>query len=164
MAHKKRMITDQVEADLPITPMLDMSFQLLAFFIMTFHPAPTEGQIAMSLPPPDQGGQIGIPDPSADKPTKYIVRVLASETGTIQGMSVREEGSAVAEAKDIGVNPDNYLNELKARINELKGKPAKLTLEIDDKLLEAYVVQLIDGGIQAGFSDISPVPSDVKKR
>ena len=35
---RRRQGTDFVEPDLPITPMLDMSFQLLAFFIMTFKP------------------------------------------------------------------------------------------------------------------------------
>ncbi|HEV3439880.1 MAG TPA: biopolymer transporter ExbD [Gemmata sp.] len=161
---RHHMVTDQVEADLPITPMLDMSFQLLAFFIMTFHPAPTEGQIAMTLPPATEGGASGIPDPSADKPTKYIVHVVASETGTIKSMTVREEGSAAAEAKEIGVDIQNYFKELQALTKSLNGKPAKLTLEIDEKLLEAYVVQLIDHGIRAGFIDISPVPSDSKNR
>ena len=46
-----------MEPDLPITPMLDMSFQLLAFFIMTFKPADTEGQIALTLPK-DEGGPV----------------------------------------------------------------------------------------------------------
>src|SRR3954451_20142197 len=37
---------------LPITPMLDMTFQLLFFFIVNFRPAPStiEGQIDMGLP------------------------------------------------------------------------------------------------------------------
>src|SRR3954451_19868488 len=37
---------------LPITPMLDMTFQLLFFFIVNFRPAPStiEGQIDMALP------------------------------------------------------------------------------------------------------------------
>src|SRR5204863_9650206 len=36
---------------LPITPMLDMSFQLLAFFILTFRPSNAlEGQMDMALP------------------------------------------------------------------------------------------------------------------
>ncbi len=34
-----------------ITPMLDMAFQLLSFFILTYHPAPIEGQFAMNLLP-----------------------------------------------------------------------------------------------------------------
>jgi biopolymer transport protein ExbD len=164
MARHRKMVTDQVEADLPIIPMLDMSFQLLSFFIMTFHPSPTEAQISMSLPPPQEGGGVGIPDPSADKPTKYVVHVVASETGTIKSMSIREDGSAVAEAKELGADIANYFKELKGRTQELKGKPAKLTLEIDEKLLEAYVVQLIDHGIRADFIDISPVPSDTRNR
>ena len=38
------------EPNLPITPMLDMAFQLLAFFVMTYHPSDLEGQMDLSLP------------------------------------------------------------------------------------------------------------------
>ncbi len=31
--------------------MLDMAFQLLTFFILTYHPMPTEGQFLMNLMP-----------------------------------------------------------------------------------------------------------------
>jgi hypothetical protein len=34
---------------LPITPMLDMAFQLLTFFIFTYHPTALEGQMALRL-------------------------------------------------------------------------------------------------------------------
>jgi biopolymer transport protein ExbD len=164
MAHGKRMGTEQVEPDLPITPMLDMSFQLLAFFIMTFHPAPTEAQIAMALPQQDGGPAANIPDLSSDKPAKYVVRVTAAEPGgTIKSMSLREDGAA-GEGKDLGANIQTYLTELKGLVQQAKGKPIKLTLELDEKLLEAYVVQLIDTAIQADISDISPVPADPKKR
>ena len=40
MMKRKKKKPDYVEPDLPITPMLDMSFQLLAFFVMTFNPTP----------------------------------------------------------------------------------------------------------------------------
>jgi len=53
--HRHRQKPDHVEPDLPITPMLDMSFQLLAFFIMTFHPTQTEGQIMVALPKQEGG-------------------------------------------------------------------------------------------------------------
>src|SRR3954469_12161039 len=39
------------EVEIQITPMLDMAFQLLTFFILTYHPAPTEGQFNMNLLP-----------------------------------------------------------------------------------------------------------------
>ena len=39
-----------------------------------------------------------------------------------------------------------------------------MTLEIGEKLVQEYVVQLVDHGIRAGFTDISPVPIDPKDR
>src|SRR5271170_6646404 len=47
---KKRRGAENVELNL--AAMLDMAFQLLAFFILTFKPAPVEGQINLNLPPP----------------------------------------------------------------------------------------------------------------
>lgn len=38
--------------DLNLAAMLDMAFQLLTFFILTFRPAPIEGQLGLHLPPP----------------------------------------------------------------------------------------------------------------
>jgi biopolymer transport protein ExbD len=160
---RKKLGTLEAEADLPITPMLDMSFQLLAFFIMTFKPTPTEAQIAMTLPPPQEGGASAIPDPSADKPTKYVARINATENGTIKNITIREDGSA-AEPKDVGADAENLMKELKDLNEKLKGKPGKLTLEIDDKLLEDAVVKVLDASIQGGFMDISPVPIEQKKR
>jgi biopolymer transport protein ExbD len=42
-----------VQLSLIVTPMLDMSFQVLAFFIMTYHPSALEGHIPGSLVPPE---------------------------------------------------------------------------------------------------------------
>lgn len=55
MAHKHKAPPGAagVQLSLIITPMLDMSFQILAFFIMTYHPAALEGHIPGSLVPPD---------------------------------------------------------------------------------------------------------------
>ena len=41
-----------VALGLIITPMLDMSFQILSFFIMTYHPSALEGHVNGTLPPP----------------------------------------------------------------------------------------------------------------
>src|SRR6516165_3079795 len=45
----KSKLPDEIQ--IPITPMLDMAFQLLTFFILTYRPAPTEGQFVMNLMP-----------------------------------------------------------------------------------------------------------------
>lgn len=180
LSHKrKRAGTDFVEPDLPITPMLDMSFQLLAFFIMTFKPAPTEGQIMLALPK-EEGGGIGIPNPvDTEKPLHYVVRVIAADDGTIEKMTLSEEGSAATQGKDLkaGLYKDpktgqdmtmaqvyqKELTDLAAGMAQQK-RTGKLTLELHPKLVQDYVIQLVDIGIRAGFNDISPVPIEKKDR
>jgi len=177
MSRRKRMNVEYVEPELPITPMLDMSFQLLAFFIMTFRPAATEGQIAMSLPPPDLGGpSTNIPSITEDKPQKWIAKITATEAGKIANINLREDGAAATEGEDLGADPKTFLKRVqgyadaeKKRIEAAKAKgqiipPPKLTLEIGEKLLQAHVIQMFDASVQAGFSDIAPVPIDKAKR
>lgn len=52
----------QSSVDLNLAAMLDMAFQLLAFFVLTFRPAPIEGQLSMHLPPP-----VPITNPQSDQ-------------------------------------------------------------------------------------------------
>jgi biopolymer transport protein ExbD len=47
---KKRKLPEAGELNL--AAMLDMAFQMLAFFILTFKPAPVEGEVLVRLPPP----------------------------------------------------------------------------------------------------------------
>ncbi len=169
---RKRQGTDHVEPDLPITPMLDMSFQLLAFFIMTFKPAPTEGQIALTLPK-DEGSANPQSTPSPvdeAKPKLYIVRVTATGDGSIEKMTIMDseapdqgEEIKAAAGKDQVEAYHAALAKRSAQLEKDK-RPGKITLELSEQLLQAYVVQLVDQGIRAGFSDISPVPIDPKKR
>ncbi len=52
MKRKKKWHPDGgVDLGIMITPMLDMAFQLLAFFIMTFQPSPSEAALDGSLLP-----------------------------------------------------------------------------------------------------------------
>src|SRR5947207_9141162 len=166
---RRRKPSEHVEPDLPITPMLDMSFQLLSFFIMTFKPAPTEGQIAMSLPPAEEGSQsaTAIPDLTSVKPLKLAVRVIPDEDGNIAMLNIREDGAADPKGRDLGADPQIFFKEVKAVADSEAAKrekeraagqpvtpPPKLTLEIGDKVKQGPVVQLVDLAYRAGFSDI----------
>jgi biopolymer transport protein ExbD len=51
MSRKKRKSNTDEEVTLNLAAMLDMAFQLLTFFIMTFRPAPVEGEILLRMPP-----------------------------------------------------------------------------------------------------------------
>jgi biopolymer transport protein ExbD len=61
MRREKRHIQGDVE--LNMAAMLDMAFQLLAFFILTYQPGAVEGCIAIRMPPP---GPITSPETSKD--------------------------------------------------------------------------------------------------
>src|SRR3954468_2099831 len=76
--------------NLPITPMLDMTFQLLFFFIMNFHPADLEGQMDVSLPseehichPPE--GLPARPERPPEFPSDLTVIVRAHGGGGPEG-------------------------------------------------------------------------------
>src|SRR3974390_36629 len=52
------------KVDLPITPMLDMTFQLLAFFVLTFQPqSALEGRLEFTLPVAERSGRLPPDDP-----------------------------------------------------------------------------------------------------
>jgi biopolymer transport protein ExbD len=62
-AKRKKKAEESIE--IPITPMLDMAFQLLTFFILTYHPMPTEVQFVMNLMPASPAT-----DPKAQSPAE----------------------------------------------------------------------------------------------
>lgn len=79
--------------------MLDMAFQLLAFFIMTFKPAPIEGQINLKLPPPqpvtnvNSGQQAGSDEQNQNAVkglNSLVISVLSDSGGKISTMAIGE--------------------------------------------------------------------------
>ncbi len=52
MARRRKKHKAPGEVQINLAAMLDMAFQLLAFFILTFRPAPIEGHFQLHMPPP----------------------------------------------------------------------------------------------------------------
>ena len=52
MSRKKKKRKLPEAGELNLAAMLDMAFQMLAFFILTFKPAPVEGEVLLRMPPP----------------------------------------------------------------------------------------------------------------
>jgi biopolymer transport protein ExbD len=153
----RRFSDSPIRPDIPITPMLDMSFQLLAFFILTFRPAPVEGQFTLAGP---RMGQEVNAWPALDAPAVFIVRVEARPNGAISNLTLREKDAADPRPLDLGVDRARLQAELKKRYDGLKDKPGKLILEVEPALLQEHVVQLIDAGVRAGFQNIAPILTD----
>jgi biopolymer transport protein ExbD len=94
---KKRGGHESVELNL--AAMLDMAFQLLTFFILTFKPAPIEGQINLKLPPPQpvtnvNSGQQAGSDTSNNSAVKglnsLVISVFSGPGGRIENMAIGE--------------------------------------------------------------------------
>jgi len=89
---RKRPRTEEVSLNL--AAMLDMAFQLLAFFILTFRPNPVEGQINLNLPLPGQhtvDSPDGPPGPGPDHFTRartLNITITASKNGQVASVKV----------------------------------------------------------------------------
>ncbi|HEX3150660.1 MAG TPA: biopolymer transporter ExbD [Gemmataceae bacterium] len=145
-----------VDVALPITPMLDMSFQLLAFFILTFHPIPIEGQLAAQMPMSqanDPAKPVPIDDDTKDQ---YTIAVYSAD-GVISGLSLR--GPTMVR--------DNIstLRELRDALDIIP-RPGKIgpkldvvvTIEASNDLTYARLVEVIDLCKKAGIESINLSP------
>ncbi len=100
MGRRRKKKHGESEVELNLAAMLDMAFQLLTFFILTFRPAPVEGQVSLRLPPPQatqvvKDGQAAGSDTSNTNPVVGVntltITVLADPRGgTINGLAVGE--------------------------------------------------------------------------
>lgn len=78
---------DDSEIKLDMTPMIDIVFQLLVFFIMTFKIVSQEGDFNIKMP--QAAPRAGSPDENFTPPMK--VKLEASSTGTIANILVEGE-------------------------------------------------------------------------
>jgi biopolymer transport protein ExbD len=103
---RKRRRRQQGDVELNLASMLDMAFQLLAFFILTFRPSPIEGQLLLHLPPPvavtniDAKAQDGEGERAISADKSLEIRLLADGSGSVSsvrvGLAVVFQGQADA--------------------------------------------------------------------
>ncbi len=83
--------------------MLDMAFQLLTFFILTFKPAPIEGQISLRMPPAEPVSPVRAAEQAGDNPdninpvqglNSLVISVIPNAAGGIGSMAIGESPSA----------------------------------------------------------------------
>lgn len=146
---------DRVEPDLPITPMLDMAFQLLAFFVMTFNPVPAEGHLDMALPK-IEGGESTAPPPVSleEEADELIVSIEATPNGEISQIRLGAKSDAGAD-RLLGSDTKNLTNALAERLKEKK-KASKVKLQIADNLAYKLVIKLMDEINRAGYKQVAP--------
>jgi biopolymer transport protein ExbD len=141
---------------LPITPMLDMTFQLLFFFIVNFHPADLEGQMDVSLPAGGGAAEVVVPPPPAEPalelPAEQTVEVRAivagEQRGEIAAISVRSiEGRSQVVA----------LSGLQQFLQDQRREgpdTTRIKVESDGTLKVAALLRVMDSCRQAGFRNV----------
>jgi biopolymer transport protein ExbD len=136
----------------PVTPMLDMAFQLLAFFILTFRPPSFETRIDLYLPAapaalPQRPGGVGRGTPTADLglETDLVVRAQADAQGGLASLSLGETS----------LNSPEALGEtLRRYVGLLEGQPLRVRLVADDRLRYDLAARLIGQLNLAGVASI----------
>ncbi len=179
-----------VNLSIVITPMLDMAFQLMAFFIMTYHPSALEGHIdGILLPPP-----LAVKGPIKPLEGEDPLVGLEPDLGEVLGVQIkavargreekdRQEGEPQqlllklpqeAEIKEIAnatVTFEVGLLRLERELKHYLGNQAlgktNIKLEGDSQLKHMYTMMVYDTCKAAGFQDISfvaPTPQRGSKR
>lgn len=146
----------QGDVELPITPMLDMAFQLLTFFILTYRPAPTEGQIAMTLMPATPATQVrsGSSTSSASVPEELNtipVVLLSDDQGRLSGGTVGEVDVA-------------NMAEIRGALKGLAQDPSlafdRGQIRVDPRLNYSEVIRVMDEFMKLGVSQVNFVDLD----
>jgi biopolymer transport protein ExbD len=137
MKRRKRRVRSADGVEINLAAMLDMAFQLLMFFILTFSPMPLESQIAAQLPASGAITQSMLP--REDNGGLVTVTVLASDVGSVRDMAV-----------DQTIVPDVQI--LKQQLQQTIASRGRcnLVMQVDTKLHYQALVHVVDACMQAG--------------
>jgi biopolymer transport protein ExbD len=133
----------QGEVELNLAAMLDMAFQLLAFFILTFRPSPIEGQVNLRLPPPQPITKISGEKAGDNKNNTNPLEGLTSLV-----ISVTSNASGRIDSIAIGETPVANLGQLDTQLQKLLSNPAmgfeQVIIQVGSKVHYEQLMQVID--------------------
>jgi biopolymer transport protein ExbD len=162
---RRRKRDNGPEVELPVTPMLDMAFQLLTFFIFTYHPSALEGQMELSLPAAGEAKAKQMKDVDPDKMSDTDIEEPSQVTVVVKTQRDGINDGAISQLVVDGLTKTtvNNLKELQDYLAKLKGN-AGLTnkeavrLQPDSLLRWACVVDVMDACKRAGFTNVGFAP------
>jgi biopolymer transport protein ExbD len=180
LRHSKASADSKVQV--PITPMLDMTFQLLFFFLLNYHPSPLEGQMDLALPTDkpklsDSNQSNPLEKPISDDPDKLeeppevtvIIKSVqgndSDNTGDISAISVQlKEGTTAIDTPEGGTVKDLLaaLQEHLMKVRETVGNKTDIVMKGERRLKWQYIVKVRDTCEKAGFTNAHfSAPSDL---
>jgi biopolymer transport protein ExbD len=143
--------------DINMTPMIDVVFQLLAFFLMTFKIAAPEGDFNLKLPKEERSA-----GPANTQTEMITIRLAATQFGDLAGIQV--------ESKPVLTGRSAYAvlhNQIVLMVNDAReaGKDEpEIQIDADDLLRYENVVRTISAiaGHMDEFGNIKPLVKKVK--
>jgi biopolymer transport protein ExbD len=164
-----------VNLGLIITPMLDMSFQILAFFIMTYHPSALEGHLAGTLAA--SGAAAGPTAVNATPPAidplqdADVVTVQLKTDGAREGrpdklLLQRKTEPVPLQIADATTNWETARRTLERelRLARQGTEPSDVRIQADGDLRHEFVLQVYDTCKNAGFARIAFVAPPNSRR
>ena len=142
MKGRKKRHQDDVELNL--TAMLDMAFQLLAFFILTFKPSPVEGQVLLRMPPPQPITNVNSGQPAGNNPQNtnplqglntLVISAIANGDGSLKQLAVGEAVMTSLPALD---------RKLAAVLSDPGSGFDQVIIQVDSRLYYDALMQVID--------------------
>lgn len=175
-----------------ITPFLDMAFQILSFFIMTYHPSALEGHIPGSLVPPENVAKKSkdsnvnqmdlnqsVPEDLLNEELNQAIQVKVKALGkgqTDEKDKTRREGQLTQillkqptdATYQVVADTDNEIKEavklLEKQLKQVQGADkGNIKIEGDGELRQAYVMMVYDACKKAGFTKIHFVPPPLSR-
>jgi biopolymer transport protein ExbD len=171
MAHRRRP-DDPVEVFIPIPSFLDMAFQILAFFVATYHPSALEVQMEMALPAAadpraqtqQQADPTTIPDSDADLKAELTITVKTAQdgrpTGRITGIEI-EGVDAASKAVPVGADSAHELDPLFDTLKRMQAglnNKDSIKVKAESGLKFGFVVKVMDTCSKAGFKNVGFAP------
>ncbi len=141
--------------ELQMTPMIDIVFQLLIFFIMTFKIVAVEGDFNVRMP--SAAPAAGEPDPLQTTPLKLILK--ANEDGTLKSISLNERSFESMEELGLFII-SNYGADSPSSLRE----SVEVELDCDTHLHYGYTMEAITrvSGFIDGAGKVVPLIEAIK--
>lgn len=157
-------ITEDPGVVLPVVPFLDMTFQLLFYFMCTYHPSDFEGQMEMYLPDKTEAQAKEAPQnpmpndsdvPNIEADISVILRTQhdGQRDGDISQIIVRDRTG-----QDQTVETPQELSKLLTKLRQGIDNKDGVKLQGDGRLKWAKVVEIMDVCRKAGFREVGFAP------
>jgi len=153
--HNRKKRKHEESLDIPVTPMLDMAFQLLTFFVLTYRATPTEGQYSMNLLPAAPATEMKAKDQSDSAPTDDSI---PASLKTLPTTLRAGEGGALGRVS-LGEQDVQGMDALKKELKTILEDPSlpfdQTLIKVDPNLRYSELMQVIDVFMSLNLTKIS---------